>query len=203
MENFYSIKELIAKPIVTKINSQEEVLRNEIMNDIIENQRAFPAAKGEKQNRILEMERKNILKTNGKGEVEVIYPLSALPTDKKVILEDGRVAYAMCAIDALGFHYAFRQNIRIESRCEYCGHDIVLEVNNGVVKVLKGGEHIYVLHTDLENMTNWSCCCCNIMHFFDCEEFLEKWAAEKGVTNKMFKVDLETANKIAWLLFSN
>lgn len=147
---------------------------------------------------------KNILALNKDNQLTAVYPVSALPTNKKVFLQDGREAWAMCAIDALGFHYAFNQPIRILSECEYCGNTIELLMDKGKINVVQGGEDIYVLHADLENHEDWSCSCCNLMHFFNCRESLESWLKEHSDNNeKKFAVSLETANKISWLLFSN
>lgn len=201
MKHKYSIKELILKPIVLKISAEEEKLREEIMSYIIKEHKAYPIKK-EQQKIVESLAERNILTINLNNEVESIYPISSRPTNKKVLFDDGRYSYAMCAIDAMGFHYAFNEPITIEGECQKCGEKIKLRLENGLVNVLVGNEDIHVLHTDLEQKDNWSCCCCNIMHFFNCSENLEQWLAEQGIEDKVFSIDLELANKIAWLLFS-
>ena len=202
MKEQYSIKDFITKPIVMKITSEEEILRDKLMNEIISKHKPINISDRDDMEIIISMKNKNILSLNDNNEIVSIYPVSALPTNKKVTFKNGDYAYAMCAIDAIGFYYAFNQPIVIEGECEHCGDKIVLEVSDGKINIINGGDSIHILHTDLENMNNWSCCCCNIMHFFSCEESLEKWTKKCILNNKIFAVDLETANKIAWLLFS-
>lgn len=198
----YSIKDYVTRPIVTKINAEENALREAVMAEIIETHKPYsiPGTPNESALRVLA--EKNVLALNAADAVTSIYPVSALETNKKVLFEDGRFAYAMCAIDAIGFHYAFDCPIRIEGQCEHCGDPIVLEVKDGKVTVVEGGDDVYVLHTDLENTEDWSCCCCNVMHFFSCKASLEAWQTQNHTGGKVIPVNLETANKIAWLLFS-
>lgn len=200
----YSIREYLTKPVVCKVTKEEEELRRELMRQLIEDHAEIRIDAHPQAALIREMKAKNVIGTDAEGRVTAIYPVSAVRTNKKVILEDGREAYAMCALDALGFHYTFEVPIRIESECSYCGEAISLTMKDGRVERENGDPRdIYVLCADLENQQNWSCCCCNIMHFFSCKEALQKWTAERDISSKYFALDLETANKLAWLLFSN
>lgn len=203
MHEYYSIKDYLPRPIVVKISREENQIRQMLMQQIISRNAPvkIPDAVAESMARTLCD--KNVIALDSNNQLTAVYPVSALPTDKKVFLEDGRQAWAMCAIDALGFHYAFNQPVRILSKCEYCGHVIELLMQDGKVEVVQGGTDIYVLHTDLESHQDWSCSCCNIMHFFNCRESLRAWVqAHEHNKQKKFAVSLETANKIAWLLFS-
>lgn len=202
MKEYYSIKDYLLRPIVTKIDETENKLREEVMDYIIKNHKPFKIKNHPEAERLRELGKKNILAFNSQEEIVSIYPVSATPTNKKVIFDDGSYAYAMCAIDAIGFHYAFNKPITIESGCQHCDIKIKIRVEDGKVNVLSGDMEIHVLHTDLENKENWSCCCCNIMHFFVSEESLENWLKINNINEKVFSVNLETANKLAWLLFS-
>lgn len=202
MKEMYSIKDYLTKPIVSKLNEDENELREKIMDYILLNHKPFPIKGHSYEELIRGMASKNVLSINENDEIDSIYPVSAFETNKKVIFEDGSYAYAMCAIDAIGFHYAFHKPIIIEGKCQNCGDSIKLEVKQGKIRVLEGKEEVHVLHTDLENKESWSCSCCCIMHFFSCENHLEKWIEKNKIQDKVFSVDLETANKIAWLLFS-
>lgn len=202
MKENYSIKDYLTSPIITKINEEEERVRQAVMREILSTHQPYSIRQSPYQGTLRQMEQKNVLSINDQDEVVSIYPVSAVETNKKVIFEDGSYGYAMCAIDAIGFHYAFQEPVRIEGHCQHCDEKIVLEVKDGKVNVIEGGKDIYILHTDLENNQNWSCSCCNIMHFFSCKESLEQWQAEHVHQTKTFAVNLETANKIAWLLFS-
>lgn len=201
MKNQYLIKELILKPIVLKISEEEQVLREEVMEYIIKEHKPYPISE-DKQAIFADLAKRNILAINEDNCVESIYPVSARATNKKVVFDDGRFAYAMCAIDAIGFHYAFHEPVTIEGECQNCGEALKLRVEDGLIKVIEGSEDIHILHTDLGQKEQWSCCCCNIMHFFNCAKDLEVWVDTNKINDKIFSVDLELGNKIAWLLFS-
>lgn len=205
MNEYCTIKDYLPHPIVAKISDEESQIRQMLMQQIIEHRAPVRIPSQISENMVQTLRDKNILARDQHNRITAVYPVSALPTNKNVFLEDGREAWAMCAIDALGFHYAFNQPVRILSECEYCGDAIELSMRDGKVEVVQGGNDIYVLHTDLESHQDWSCSCCNIMHFFNCRESLQAWvqAHKHDDMPKKFAVRLETANKIAWLLFSN
>lgn len=204
MNEYYSIKDYLPQPISVKISDTQSQIRQMLMEQILAHRTPIRVPSEISEEMVQTLRSKNILALDHDNQLTAVYPVSALPTNKKVFLQDGREAWAMCAIDSLGFHYAFNQPVRILSECEYCGSIIELSMHNGKVDVIQGGEDIYVLHTDLENHQDWSCSCCNIMHFFSCRESLQKWIQEHSDNNqKKFAISLETANKIAWLLFSN
>lgn len=198
-----SIKDYLVKSIALKLTETEKAIRKEILTYIIKNHKPFPTDTYKHKLLLQIMAEKNLLSFDEKGDVQSIYPISAIHTNKKVIFENGDWAYAMCAIDAIGCHYAFSQKVTIEGECQHCGEKLRIQVEKGKVTVLEGPEDIYILHTDLESTTNWSCYCCNIMHFFTCKETLTDWVKENNIQSKVIPVDLETANKISWLLFSN
>lgn len=198
----YSINEYLTKPIVAKISYEENVLREELMNEIITKHEPISITNHPQKEVIDSMIARNIMSCDCSGDLVSIYPVSATQTNKKVIFEDGTFAYAMCALDALGFHYTFQKPIRIESECEHSAEKVILTVRDGKIEVIEGGNDIHVLHADLENTIDWSCSCCNIMHFFSSETNISTWVEEKEISSKIFKIDLETANKISWLLFS-
>ncbi|MBE2897773.1 hypothetical protein HPC37_02745 [Pasteurellaceae bacterium 20609_3] len=201
MSNHYPITKLISQPIVSKLTAEQAALRNEILQRLLAG-KALDFTPHQ-QAIVAELAGKNALALDG-NTITAAYPISLKPTNKRVILADGRSAWAMCAIDALGFHYAFNQPIRVESHCEHCADPIVLTLDKGKVQVEQGGDEIYVLHTDLDKYANWSCSCCNIMHFFNCQHSLSEWLAQHAhLEQETFAIDLETANKIAWLLFSH
>ncbi|BDU93623.1 organomercurial lyase [Clostridium perfringens] len=196
-----SIKDYLVKPIVTRLTDEEAKLRKDILDYIITNHKPYFPNNNYTKELLNNMVNKDILSVNN-NEVISVYPISVMETDKKIIFEDGNYGYAMCAIDAIGFHYTFMKSIKIESKCKWCDEKIIINVKNGVINVVEGGENIVILHTDLENSKNWSCNCCKIMHFFKNKENLEKWKFKNNIQQKTLSIDLETANKISWLLFS-
>lgn len=42
----------------------------------------------------------------------------------------------MCAIDAMGSSFTFKQDIRVDSECSYCGEDVKLNIKKGKLKKL-------------------------------------------------------------------
>ncbi len=50
------------------------------------------------------------------GEVALAYPFSARPTRHQVRLHDGRLYWAMCAVDALGIPFLVHESAEVESR---------------------------------------------------------------------------------------
>ena len=89
------------------------------------------------------------------GKILFIYPVSALPTRHRVCLADGRDLHAMCAIDAMGAAYAFRQDVSISSSCSECGEPVELAIRDGALAALQpAGSH--VLHVDLNRFSDWS-----------------------------------------------
>jgi hypothetical protein len=55
------------------------------------------------------------------GHIDVAYPFSAAPTAFVVRLPDGKVRYACCATDALGFAPMVGLPVHITTRCHHCG----------------------------------------------------------------------------------
>ncbi|MEG0791842.1 MAG: organomercurial lyase [Gordonibacter sp.] len=196
-----SVKDIVVRPIATRVTSEEMELRKRVMDFVVAARKPYPVNGDPDEKALISLARRDVLRIDEEDGVVCVYPVSAYETNKKVIFEDGRYGYAMCALDAIGFHYAFGEDVVIEGECEYCGSRIVVSVSGGKARVLEGGD-VYVTHTDLEKRKNWSCCCCNAMHFFDCKGNLERWQAETQASGETFPVSLETANKIAWLLFS-
>lgn len=199
--NHDGFREYITKPIILKLSPEEEILRQELMDIILDTHEPLDISQHPQKELIQSLAERNILAMEDK-KIHSIYPVSAQETNKKVYLADGRFGYAMCAIDAIGFHYCFKQDIRIEGECQKCGEKLLIEVQNGRIVDPDLAKNIYVLHTDLNNSKTWSCSCCCIMHFFSCKDALEDWVSKNELSSKHYPVNLEEANKIAWLLFS-
>lgn len=199
---YLSINEIFLTPISSQLSVQENSLRHKILSSILDDNLHKQSFSQTEKNCLQTLAEKNILSLDKGGNIGCIYPLSTHKTNKKIYLSDGRTAYAMCALDAIGCHYAFRQPIRIESECQYSKKKIELIAQDGKISSTDREQDIHILHTDLANIKKWSCSCCNIMHFFQKRTYLEQWHKQQSINQKCFFVDLETANKIAWLLFS-
>lgn len=196
-----AFREYITKPIILKLNAEEEALRADLLDQVLAAGEPLDVRNHPQKAQIEELAKRNILALE-EGHLTAIYPVSARPTNKCVYLADGRKGYAMCALDALGFHYTFGQDIRIESVCEACGEALTIELKQGRIVDENQARQIYVLHTDLNKHKQWSCCCCCVMHFFSCRSALKQWVSDQALEDTHFPLDLEEANKVAWLLFS-
>ena len=107
---------------------------------------------------IEQMIAKHAIVAGSNGDINFMYPVSALPTGHKVTLADGRTFSAMCAVDAMGTAFTFNQDVVVNSAC--CVTKTPIEV------VIKGGklDHVtpaaaHVLHVDLTNNLDWSGSC--------------------------------------------
>lgn len=90
--------------------------------------------------------------------VNFIYPVSALETNHHVTLEDGRSFTAMCAIDAIGAAFTFRQNTEVRSVCSGCGKEIYIRMKDGKA-VEYYPEQVHALSFELGELENWSGSC--------------------------------------------
>lgn len=87
-----------------------------------------------------------------------MYPVSALPSNHRITLADGRRFYAMCAIDAMGTAFTFKQDVTIDSKCSNCGNPIHVEIKNGEL-INFTPKDIHILHVNLNKNQNWSGSC--------------------------------------------
>lgn len=89
------------------------------------------------------------------GEVNFIYPVSALETGHQVTLADGRRFSAMCAIDAIGAAFTFHQDTEIDSSCAVCGEPVRVVVKDGEVAEY-APEELHALTFPLGELENWA-----------------------------------------------
>jgi hypothetical protein len=120
------------------------------------------------------LEEKDLLqRRKGTQEIVSIYPLSLAPTKHKILLEDGKKLFAMCAVDALGVPNMFNRNVKIISRCEWCKRKITIEIKNGEV-VEKSHPHIPIWSPKREE-TPAAETCCPMVNFLCSKEHLKEW----------------------------
>jgi hypothetical protein len=98
---------------------------------------------------------KRVAVQDGEGNVNFVYPVSALATRHKVSLEDGRRFFAMCAVDAMGAAFTFEQNVEIESECSECGKQISVRIEEGRLAEAAPPD-LRVLHVDLNKFEDWA-----------------------------------------------
>lgn len=124
-----------------------------------------------------ELEKKDILlRKRGTKEIVSIYPLSLTPTEHRIILENGKRLFAMCAVDALGMPIMFNRKAKIVSRCEKCKQEITIEIENE--------EIAWISHPDImiwspgRQIAPAAEITCPSVNFFCCKEHLEEWIKE-------------------------
>lgn len=100
---------------------------------------------------------KNIMVVD-EDSINFIYPVSALPTNHKVTLSDGRSFSAMCAIDAIGTSCTFNQDVRINSMCSVTGKEIEIFIKDEKIEYVNN-PHLRVLHINLDKYSNWAASC--------------------------------------------
>lgn len=101
---------------------------------------------------------KRAIVQDSEGNINFVYPVSALPTNHHVVLKDGRALHAMCAVDALGVALTFKQDTEISSKCSHCGETVTVEVQEEKIAKLHPST-THVLHVDLKNNDNWAGSC--------------------------------------------
>jgi hypothetical protein len=113
------------------------------------------ATEGKARHLVDSLVRKRLIVVNDAQCIEFAYPVSALPTAHRVTLADGRHFHAMCAIDALGTAFTFRQDVTVLSSCHRCGLPVSVSVHDGRLSgVDPAGLH--AVHADLNATDNWA-----------------------------------------------
>lgn len=149
---------------------------------------------------IKELILKDIIVVDEDGYISVVYPVSSVKTCHTVKTSD-KVFNAMCAIDSLGSTFTFNQDIDVSSTCKECGLPIQVTVENEEITNTIPSE-LKILHVDLSKYETWSCCCCNIMNFFCCEDHYKSWVAKNNVSlDDIFCLNAVEGLKIGKMLF--
>ncbi len=78
------------------------------------------------------------------GALTVAYPFSAVPTAHRVLVDEARPVYAMCAVDALGIPFMLGRDATIMSADPISGAPIRIEVRAGAASWEPGGAVIFV-----------------------------------------------------------
>jgi len=164
---YYSEAELSIVSLSSKLTATERLLRNHIMESIINSgapvnvaslQQGLNTPPDEFQAIVDSLVAKRAVVRDDLGDIVFAYPLSALSTAHRVTLQDGRQLYAMCAVDALGVAFTFKQDIKINSLCRHCNTPVSLQVINGEIIDLHPAT-AHVMHVDLNKLENWAGSC--------------------------------------------
>lgn len=158
----YPAERLVTQAIVSCLADDEWHLRQRILSGIIAQGKPlllddFAVDPTDRQ-RLASLVEKRVVVCNEAGAVTFAYPVSALPTQHRVTLADGRSFRAMCAIDAMGAAFTFHQDISVESWCTRCSETVHVSIRNGTLAECSPPD-LHVLHVDLNHNANWSGSC--------------------------------------------
>jgi hypothetical protein len=162
----YPAERLRIASIASRLDPVEALLREDVLAGIIDRQRplspadlASPCLPAPELEELLTalVAKRAIVRDEG-GNISFAYPVSALPTGHRVTLADGRSFHAMCAVDALGAAFTFRQDVSIDSRCSQCRQPVAVDIRDGRLAAFSPPE-LHVLHVDLNRTDNWSGSC--------------------------------------------
>lgn len=164
---YYCQEQLIIPSIDSKLLKEEKKVRRYLMNYVIDNGHAFninnsskiaedmKMMKEETESILSDLVHKNGIVADEEGNINFIYPVSAIPTNHRIKLMDGREFSAMCAIDAMGTAFTFKQDVDIVSKCSICGSDIRVSIRDGKLYSYEPDD-LHILHVDLNKNLNWS-----------------------------------------------
>jgi predicted transcriptional regulator len=114
-----------------------------------------------------------LLRKKGTQEITSIYPFSLTPTSHRVILEDGKQLFAMCAVDAVGMASMFDKDLKVISRCGWCKQEVTIQIKQGEI-VSKS--HPGILIWNFEPTEGPAAeTCCPMVNFFCSKEHLTQW----------------------------
>jgi hypothetical protein len=162
----YPAERLRIASIASWLDPGEARLREAVLAAIIDRQRPLAAVDlqgsgfsvPETEGMLQALVAKRAIVRDERGSITFAYPVSALPTGHRVTLADGRSFNAMCAVDALGAAYTFRQDVSIASRCSQCRQPVAVDIRDGVLASFSP-PGLHVLHVDLNRSDNWSGSC--------------------------------------------
>lgn len=165
---FYSSEELIIDSIDSRLEDSEKAVRRFIMNNIINEREPYNLDSKLEEASLeceLQMDRtrriyeslvaKQVIVPDEDENVNFVYPVSALETNHRVSLKDGRSFTAMCAIDSIGSHFTFKQDVEINSICSNRGEKIHISLKDGEILDYSPRD-LHILHVDLNKNDDWS-----------------------------------------------
>lgn len=164
------MEKIMEKNVHKKFDEKQNALRLYIINKIID-EKSFNIEKNrsdamrdlgmsmEEYDRTVEVLRfQDGMVTDEEGNINFIYPVSALPTNHHVKTADGREFCAMCAIDSMGAAFTLHTDTVIDSVCAVCGEPVHVEIKNGRVASYYP-EDLHALTFPLGEISNWSGSC--------------------------------------------
>jgi len=118
------------------------------------------------------------------GRIAVAYPFSATPTRHRVWIDGGAVAYAMCAVDALGIAAMLGAHTRIESADATTGQPIAVTMTAGHTSWTPTGAVVF-LSADAGSGPSATCCCDDVNFFADAATARRWVTAHQGLAGQI------------------
>lgn len=173
------VKERIASANLTPV---EDEIRKFILGEFAQSGRAPTSEEmalrvklsADAVNQIITKLQKADLLLKEDGEIISAYPFSVKETRHKVIFNDGRGVWALCAADALGVHFALKEDINIISKCHECEQEIRITVKEGQINSSKP-RRIVEFVSDVERSGCTAKNLCPFINFFCSRKHLKEW----------------------------
>jgi hypothetical protein len=163
----YPAERLRIDSISSRLTGAERLLRLYLLEQIIESgapvniislKRTAALRQLDTDTLIKSMVDKRVIVPDQAGNINFAYPVSALPTNHRVTLKDGRQFCAMCAVDAMGAAFTLKQDVAIDSICAHCSEKITVVIQDERITELNPAS-AHVLHVDLNQTDNWAGSC--------------------------------------------
>lgn len=129
---------------------------------------------------LAELAERDVIAFDGSGEIRAAYPFSPVPTPIKVTWENGPVAYAMCAIDALGMSAMLGHPVCITAAEPRTGRTISVRVNGDQARWSPRRAVVFA-GTTARDTCHAADRCCGYISFFTNARAARRWARENPV----------------------
>ena len=154
-----------------KFNERQNAVRLSVMNFIVDEGRPFnldtdkevilnalSMSEQEFMDCVSVLRAKDGMVVSDANDVNFIYPVSALPTNHRVTLADGRSFTAMCAIDAMGAAFTFHQDTEVHSVSAVSGEPVFVKIVNEEV-VEYSPKTLHALTFPADKVSDWAGSC--------------------------------------------
>ncbi|HEY1619694.1 MAG TPA: alkylmercury lyase family protein [Streptosporangiaceae bacterium] len=131
----------------------------------------------------------DLLAFTPQGDIRAAYPFSPAPTEIQVSWDGGQLAYAMCAIDALGMSAMLGQRVTITAAEPGTGRRITVAVDGGSARWTPAAAVVFAGAT-----SDASCPaadrCCGYINFFTTRRAARAWArSHPEITGSILRRD--------------
>ena len=120
-----------------------------------------------------------LLRKRGTQQIVSIYPFSLVPTSHRIILDDGKKLFAMCAVDAVGMPNMFEENVKVVSQCDWCKAEITIDIRDGEI-ITRSHPDIQIWNVEKPGEGPDAEACCPVISFFCSVEHLGNWKNENS-----------------------